>query len=74
MTKPQTWNSWNLAGKTVSIGGRHGVVISSSAAGGPMGASGVIEVCWKVGDALGEEVESFDLTALPASFEVLPER
>lgn len=68
MTKPQPWM---LLGETVSIEGRHGVVISSNIHSDVAGTTGVIEVCWKVGDALGEEVETFDPFDLPASFKVL---
>lgn len=52
-----------ICGETVSIEGRQGEVIEV--------CGHTVEVCWKVGDAMGEETEAFDLMALPASFEVL---
>lgn len=74
MNKPQMWNRWTLAGKTVSIDGRHGVVVSNPTGFDEHAVTVSIEVCWKLGDVLGEEVATFDLTDLPDSFEVLPER
>lgn len=52
-----------ICGETVSIEGREGDVIAIR--------GHVVEVCWNAGDAMGEETETFDLLALPASFEVL---
>jgi hypothetical protein len=66
-------NLFTLVGKTVSIEGRHGVVISAPVSADNVAGTvtGSIDVCWKVGEAMGEEVETFNLFDLPDSFEVL---